>query len=381
VARFIVRRLLVTIPVLFGIILVVFILARVVPGDPCRAVLGERATDAVCDAFIKRYGLDKAIAPGLYKVGSTWEFRVADVPTTVVDNQFTAYLGQLAAGDLGTSIKHSRPVTRLLVERLPTTIELTLLAMLFATAVGIPIGLLSAVRRNSPVDVGSMIFANLGVSMPVFVLGLVLAYLFAIVLKDTPLSLPPSGRLSSGVEVRSLVEVWGLQSLQGLPRGILDFLSGIYTFSALITGQWGAWVDAIRHLILPAIALGTIPLAIIARITRSSLLEVLGQDFVRTARAKGLKERAVVLRHGTRNALLPVVTIIGLQLGLLLSGAVLTETVFNLAGVGRTMFEAITGRDYVVIQGFTLLIAVTYVLVNLVVDVSYGYLDPRIRYR
>jgi peptide/nickel transport system permease protein len=381
VARFIVRRLLVTIPVLFGIVLVVFILARVVPGDPCRAVLGERATDAVCDAFIKRYGLDKAIAPGLYKVGSSWEFRVADLPTTVVDNQFTAYLGQLAAGDLGTSIKHSRPVTRLLVERLPTTIELTLLAMLFATAVGIPIGLLSAVRRNSPVDVGSMIFANLGVSMPVFVLGLVLAYLFAIVLKDTPLSLPPSGRLSSGVEVRSLVEVWGLQSLQGLPRGILDFLSGIYTFSALITGQWGAWVDAIRHLILPAIALGTIPLAIIARITRSSLLEVLGQDFVRTARAKGLKERAVVLRHGTRNALLPVVTIIGLQLGLLLSGAVLTETVFNLAGVGRTMFEAITGRDYVVIQGFTLLIAVTYVLVNLVVDVSYGYLDPRIRYR
>jgi peptide/nickel transport system permease protein len=381
VARFIVRRLLVTIPVLFGIVLVVFILARVVPGDPCRAVLGERATDAVCDAFIKRYGLDKAIAPGLYKVGSSWEFRVADVPTTVVDNQFTAYLGQLAAGDLGTSIKHSRPVTRLLVERLPTTIELTLLAMLFATAVGIPIGLLSAVRRNSPVDVGSMIFANLGVSMPVFVLGLVLAYLFAIVLKDTPLSLPPSGRLSSGVEVRSLVEVWGLQSVQGLPRGILDFLSGIYTFSALITGQWGAWVDAIRHLILPAIALGTIPLAIIARITRSSLLEVLGQDFVRTARAKGLKERAVVLRHGTRNALLPVVTIIGLQLGLLLSGAVLTETVFNLAGVGRTMFEAITGRDYVVIQGFTLLIAVTYVLVNLVVDVSYGYLDPRIRYR
>lgn len=380
-ARFIVRRLLVTIPVLLGIVFVVFILARVVPGDPCRAVLGERATDAVCDAFIVRYGLDKAIAPGLYKAGSSWEFRVTDVPTTLVDNQFTSYLGQLASGDLGTSIKHSRPVTRLLVERLPTTIELTLLAMVFATVVGIPIGLLSAVRRNSPVDVGSMIFANLGVSMPVFVLGLVLAYLFAIVFKDTPISLPPSGRLSSGVEVRSLVEVWGLQSMQGLPRGILDFLSGIYTFSALITGQWGAWVDALRHLILPAVALGTIPLAIIARITRSSLLEVLGQDYVRTARAKGLKERAVVLRHGARNALLPVVTIIGLQLGLLLSGAVLTETVFNLAGVGRTMFEAITGRDYVVIQGFTLLIAVTYVLVNLVVDVSYGYLDPRIRYR
>jgi peptide/nickel transport system permease protein len=381
VTRFIVRRLLVTIPVLLGIVFVVFILARVVPGDPCRAVLGERATDAVCNDFIRRYGLDKAIAPGLFKAGSTWEFRAAELPATLVDNQFTAYLGQLTRGDLGTSIKHSRPVTVLLVERLPTTVELTLWAMLFATVVGVPVGLFSAYRRNSPVDVGSMVFANLGVSMPVFVLGLMLAFLFAIVLKDTPFSLPPSGRLSSGVEVKTLVEVWGLEELQGLPRGLLDFLSGIYTFSALITGQWGAWVDSFRHLILPAIALGTIPLAIIARITRSSLLEVLGQDFVRTARAKGLNERAVVLRHGARNALLPVVTVIGLQLGLLLSGAVLTETVFNLAGVGRTMFEAITGRDYVVIQGLTLIIAMIYVLVNLVVDVSYGFLDPRIRYR
>jgi ABC-type dipeptide/oligopeptide/nickel transport system permease component len=381
VARFIVRRLLVTIPVLFGIVFVVFILARVVPGDPCRAVLGERATDAVCDAFIQRYGLDKPIVPGLYKVASSWEFVPADVPSTLVDNQFTAYLAQLATGDLGTSIKHSRPVTQLLVERLPTTIELTIMAMLFATVVGIPIGLLSAYRHNSTADVGTMVFANLGVSMPVFVLGLLLAFVFAIVLKDTPFSLPPSGRLSSGIEVIPLVEVWGLEDLQGLPRGILDFISGIYTISALITGQWAAWVDAVRHLILPAIALGTIPLAIIARITRSSLLEVLGLDFVRTARAKGLQERSVVLRHGARNALLPVVTIIGLQLGALLSGAVLTETVFNLAGVGRTMYEAITGRDYVVIQGFTLLIAIVYVLVNLIVDVSYGYLDPRIRYR
>lgn len=380
-ARFIVRRLLVTIPVLLGIVFVVFILARVVPGDPCRAVLGERATDAVCDAFIQRYGLDKAIVPGLYKVASSWEFRLADVPSTLLDNQFTAYLGQLVRGDLGTSIKHSRPVTQLLVERLPTTIELALLAMLFAIVVGIPIGLISAYRHNSAADVSTMVFANLGVSMPVFVLGLLLAFVFAIVLKDTPFSLPPSGRLSSGIEVIPLVEVWGLEDLQGLPRGILDFISGIYTFSALITGQWAAWVDAVRHLILPAIALGTIPLAIIARITRSSLLEVLGLDFVRTARAKGLNERSVVLRHGTRNALLPVVTIIGLQLGALLSGAVLTETVFNLAGVGRTMYEAITGRDYVVIQGFTLLIAIVYVLVNLIVDVSYGYLDPRIRYR
>ena len=164
-----------------------------------------------------------------------------------------------------------------------------------------------------------------------------------------------------------------------MPRGILDFLSGMYLFSALITLQFGAWTDAFRHLILPAIALGTIPLAIIARITRSSLLEVLGHDYVRTARAKGLIERSVVLRHGARNALLPIVTVIGLQLGLLLSGAVLTETVFNLSGAGRTMYEAITGRDYVVIQGLTLVIAIIYVTVNLVVDILYGVLDPRVR--
>ena len=286
--RFIVRRLLVTIPVLLGIVFVVFILARVVPGDPCRAVLGERATDAVCNDFIRRYGLDKAIAPGLFKAGSTWEFRATEVPATLVDNQFTAYLGQLSRGDLGTSIKHSRPVAVLLVERLPTTIELTLWAMLFATVVGVPLGLFSAYRRNSPVDVGSMVFANLGVSMPVFVLGLMLAHSCSPSSSRTRRSrCRPSGRLSSGVEVKPLVEVWGLEQLQGLPRGLLDFLSGIYTISALITGQWGAWVDSFRHLILPAIALGTIPLAIIARITRSSLLEVLGQDFVTDRASKG----------------------------------------------------------------------------------------------
>jgi peptide/nickel transport system permease protein len=223
--------------------------------------------------------------------------------------------------------------------------------------------------------------ANLGVSIPVFVLGLLLAWIFALLLKDTPFALPPSGRLSSGVSVIPLVKVWGIENLEGPLRGVLDFISGIYTFSAVITGQWGAWVDSFRHLILPAIALGTIPMAIIARITRSSLLEVLGLDYVRTARAKGLTEKTVVLRHATRNALLPVVTVIGLQLGALLSGAVLTETVFNLSGVGRTMYEAITGRDYVVIQGFTLLIAIVYVLVNLLVDISYGLLDPRVRAR
>ena len=356
--QFIVRRVLVTIPVLLGIVFIVFALARLAPGDPCRAVLGERATDEICAEFIHRNGLDQPIPV-----------------------QFVAYLQQLAAGDLGTSIKHSEPVTQLLIQRLPTTIELTIMAMIFAVSVGVPLGLISAVRHNSTADVGTMVFANLGVSTPVFVLGLLLAFLFAIILKDTPFSLPPSGRLSSGVTVIPLATVWGLEDWTGVPRQVLDFISGLYIFTGIITGQFAAAADAFRHLILPAIALGTIPLAIIARITRSSLLEVLGLDYVRTARAKGLNERGVVLRHAARNALLPVVTIIGLQLGALLSGAVLTETVFNLAGVGRSLFEAITGRDYVVIQGFTLLIAIIYVVVNLCVDISYGFLDPRVRQR
>jgi ABC-type dipeptide/oligopeptide/nickel transport system permease component len=379
--RFILRRLLLSIPVLFGIVFVVFTTARLIPGDPCRAILGERATDATCDQFIKRYGLDKAILPGLYRDGSTLTFKADQVVPTLTDNQFTAYLGQVASGDLGQSIKQSRPVTTMLVERLPTTVELSLMALLFAIVVGVPLGLLSGYRRNSAVDVGTMAFANVGVSLPVFVLGLLLAYLFAIVFKGTPLALPPSGRLSTGVEVIPLVEVWGLQTMQGPLRAILDFFSGIYTLTSLITGQWTALADSFKHLILPAIALGTIPLAIIARITRSSLLDVLGQDFVRTARAKGLRERTVVIRHAARNALLPVVTVIGLQLGGLLSGAILTETTFNLAGVGRSIVEAITGRDYAVVQGFTLVIAVAYVLVNLLVDISYSYVDPRVRMR
>ena len=379
--RFIIRRLLVTIPVLFGIVFIVFVLTRVIPGDPCRAVLGERATDAVCDAFIVRYGLDEAIIPGLFKVEHHLEFHLTEVPTTLIDNQFVSYLGQLASGDLGSSIKHSRPVTTLLIERLPTTIELTIMAMIFAVAVGVPLGLISGYRRNSKADVGTMAVANLGVSIPVFVLGLILAFIFGLLLKGTPFALPTSARLSTGIEMTPLVEVWGLTQLEGPPRAILDFISGLYIPAGIISGQFDVSVDAFRHLILPAIALGTIPLAIIARITRSSLLEVLGLDYVRTARAKGVKERSVVLRHATRNALLPVVTVIGLQLGLLLSGAILTESVFNLAGIGRTMFEAITGRDYVVVQGLTLIIALTYVTVNLVVDISYGFLDPRVRAR
>jgi peptide/nickel transport system permease protein len=341
-SRFIVRRLLLAIPVLLGVITLVFILARVIPSDPCRAALGEKATDEICDAFNIRYGLDQPILV-----------------------QYLQYIANLLTGDLGTSIRFNRSVSDMLVERLPVTVELTLYALLFATVVGILLGRAAATRRNSPADVGTMVVANLGVSIPVFVLGLMLAYVFAVVLKDTIFALPPSGRLTPGTEVVPLAEAWGLEDLTGLPRTILDFMSNILTFNAIVTLNGPLLVDTIRHMILPAIALGTIPMAIIARMTRSSLLDVLGLDYIRTARAKGVAERRV--------------TIIGLSLGGLLSGAVLTETIFNLTGIGKSIYEAITGRDYIVIQGLVLVVASIYVVVNLVVDVSYAFLDPRIR--
>ncbi len=355
-SRFITRRVLLSIPVLLGVITLVFILARVIPGDPCRAALGEKATDAICGAFNIRYGLDR--------------------PLPV---QYFAYIGQILSGDLGSSIRFNRSVADMLVERLPVTIELTFYALVFATVVGILLGRASAIRRNSPADVATMIVANLGVSIPVFVLGLILAYVFAVVLKDTVLALPPSGRLTPGTTVVPLAEAWGLGGLGGVPRGILDFVSNINTVNAVLTLNGPLLLDTVRHMILPMIALGTIPMAIIARMTRSSLLDVLGLDYIRTARAKGVSERRVVSAHGMRNALLPVVTVIGLSLGGLLSGAVLTETIFNLTGIGKTIVEAITGRDYIVIQGIVLVVAVIYVTANLIVDVSYAILDPRIR--
>jgi peptide/nickel transport system permease protein len=352
---FVVRRLLMAIPVLLGIVFVTFALARLLPGDPCRAALGERATAVVCDAFIKRVGLDQPIPV-----------------------QFYRYMGDVLRGDLGESFRFGRPATQIMVERLPTTVELSIGAMVFAILVSIPLGIISAYWHNSAADVGTMVGANIGVSMPVFWLGLMLAYVFAVLLKDTPFWLAPSGRLTSGMEVVPLMEVWHIQA-EGVPLAILTFMSNMFVLNGLLTGNWALMWDAIKHLILPAAALGTIPLAIIARMTRSSLLDVLGLDYIRTARAKGLREWTVVLRHGLRNALLPVVTIIGLSLGELLGGAVLTETIFGLSGVGKTLFDSITSRDYTIVQAFTLVIAIGYVIVNLIVDMSYAYLDPRIR--
>ncbi len=355
-ARFLVRRLLLLLPVMLGILLVTFVLVRLIPGDPCKSMLGERATEEKCNAFRERFGLNDPIPV-----------------------QFARYVGNVLQGDFGVSIKNGRPVTDVLAERLPMTMELTLFAMLFASVLGIALGVVSAVRHNTAVDVGAMIFANIGVSMPVFWLGLMLAYVFALALKGTPLQLPPSGRLTAGADLPSLLKVWGMEDAQGLQRFVILLISNSVLLSSLIQGKFDIFADALRHLILPAVAVGTISLAIIARMTRGAMLDALTQDYVRVARAKGLAERMVILKHALRNALVPIVTIIGLQIGGLLSGAVLTETVFSLPGVGTQIVDAIIARDYPVVQAFTVLIAVIFVVVNLIVDVSYAYLNPRIR--
>ncbi len=355
-ARFLLRRLLLIIPVLLGIIFVTFVLVRSIPGDPCTAMLGEKATKQGCASFMERFGLNDNVAV-----------------------QFTRYISGLLSGDLGNSIKFGRPVFDILLERLPMTLELAIGALLFALLVGVPLGIISASRHNTPVDAITMIGANIGVSMPIFWLGLLLAAFFGVALKDTALQLPTGSRLSAAVTIPPLAVTWGLQDLSGFPKTVVTFLSNTVTFNALVTGNWKVLGDAVRHLILPSIALGTIPMSIIARITRSNLLDVMGLDYIRTARAKGVIERVVVFKHAMRNAMLPLVTIVGLQFGALLGGAVLTETVFGLPGVGKFLVESIFARDYPVVQGFTLSIAMIFVTVNLLVDISYAYLDPRVR--
>ena len=264
---YILRRILSSIPVLFGILFVTFAIARLIPGDPCRAILGEKATDAVCEEFLHRHGLDRPI-----------------------HIQFLTYVGEVAQGDFGESLRFNKPVTDLIIERLPTTLELTLAAMTFSIVLGIPMGIISAVRHNSLVDVITMLFANIGVSMPVFWLGLMLAYFFALVLRDTPFFIPPSGRLSASVVLQSLTSLWGLEDLTGIRKFFIYFISNSAIINSVVTGNWTQLKDALWHLILPSVAVGTIPLAIIARMTRSSLLEVVGLDYIRAARAKGMKE-------------------------------------------------------------------------------------------
>ena len=278
--RFLARRFILLLPVAIGILLITFIIVRAIPGDPCKAMLGERATEEKCNAFRERYGLNDNVFV-----------------------QFFRYMVNIGSGDFGDSIRFSRPVTDVIAERLPMTIELTLFAMLFSTTVGIGLGILSALRPNSIADTFTMVIANIGVSMPVFWLGLLLAYLFALTLKGTFLELPPSGRLSATVVLQQLSAYWGMENLTGFKRWLIYFLSNSAIFNSIVIGEWAQLKDALRHLILPSVAVGTIPLAIIARMTRSTLVEIMQQDYIRTARAKGARESRV-RGAGKRHALM-----------------------------------------------------------------------------
>ena len=356
--RYILQRLVLLFFVLLGISVVTFTMMHLVPGGPSEAMLGEHATDEAVARFRKAYGLDDAIPV-----------------------QYLRYLSKIARGDMGRSVRTNFLVTEELAQRFPATLELTLGAMLVACLIGIPAGIIAAYYHNSFFDLTTMVGALIGVSMPVFWLGLILMYIFGFKLQW----LPPSARLTVGVELKTITETYNLKEVFTGHTGakiitFIDFLSNFYVLNAIITRNSRALIDVLKHLVLPSLALGSIPMAYVARMTRSSLLEVLGQDYIRTARAKGLKELAVILAHALKNAFLPIITVIGLLLGGLLGGAILTETIFSWPGMGRLVVDRVLARDYSAVQGGVLLIAFVFVLVNLLVDISYAYLDPRIHY-
>jgi peptide/nickel transport system permease protein len=333
VRRYAIRRSLTIVPVLFGVSVLVFSFIHLIPGDPALTMLGERATPEKVAEVRARLGLDRPI----------WQ-------------QYVLYVGNALRGDLGVSIVRGDPVASDLLRRFPATVELAMAAIGVAIALGIPIGVASAVWRNSLLDSLARLGALTGVSMPIFWLGLVLAWFFGVQLRI----LPTGFRLASG----TTFVPW----------------TNFVILDALLQGDWASLADALRHLVLPALALATIPLAVIARMTRASMLEVLSREYIRTAEAKGLSRRAVILRHALRNALLPVLTVIGLQVGRLLAGAILTETIFSWPGIGLWVYESIESRDYAIVQGVSLFIAVIVVSVNLVTDVLYAAVDPRIKY-
>ena len=331
---FVGKRLLALIPIVIGMSLVVFLYVRALPGSPAQALLGERATAESTAAIEEELGL-----------------------TDPIHEQYINYVSNIASGDLGLSIRTRRPVWDEFKERFPATIELSMAAMAIAIMFGVPLGFLAAKRYQGFLDNASLVTSLIGISFPIFFLALILKYIFAVKLGW----LPSIGRLDVTRE--------------------LAHPTNFYVFDAILARDSGAFWDAIRHLILPAVALGTIPLAIIARITRAAVLDVMNEDYVRTANAKGLRAAIVDRRHVLRSAMLPVVTVIGLQMGLLLTGAILTETVFSWQGLGLWMLEAIRFRDFAVLQSGILFFAVIVTVTNLAVDVSYAYLDPRIRYR
>jgi peptide/nickel transport system permease protein len=330
--RFVLRRLALLVPVLVGLSILLFIWVRALPGDPARALLGERATPE-----------------GIARVNETYGFNEPLL------TQYFLYVKSLLSGDFGSSIQTGQPVVESFIERFPATFELAMAALLFAVVVGVPLGYLAARHQGRLLDTTVVSGSLLGVVTPVFFLAILLKLVFAEWLHWLPTSLRQDPRIDA------------------------THITNFYVLDGIITQEWDAAWDAILHLILPALALGTIPLAIIVRITRASVAEVMNEDYVRTAESKGLAPSVVSRRHVLRNALLPVVTTIGLQAGLLFSGAVLTETVFAFNGIGQYLFEAIGSRDYPVLQGFILFIALMYALINLLVDVTYGIIDPRVR--
>jgi dipeptide transport system permease protein len=332
---FLFKRLALLLPTFIGITLAAFFLIRLVPGDPIEVMVGERKLDAEAHArLVTQLGLDQ--------------------PLLV---QYGRYLKQTVSGDLGTSIVSREPVSREFAALFPATIELALAALVLALAVGVTLGALAALNRGKLIDQGVMGLATLGYSMPIFWWGLVLIMVFSVDLGLTPVS----GRIAIEYDIEAR--------------------TGFMLIDSWLSGEPGAFTSALRHLLLPALVLGTVPMAVIARMTRSSLLEVLREDFMRSARARGLPPLRVVVAHGLRNALIPVITVVGLQTGALLGGAVLTETIFSWPGIGKWLIDSIGRRDYPVVQAGILISALTFIAANLVVDLLYGVADPRIRDR
>jgi len=318
--------------IMFGVSVLVFLMLRMIPGDPARLLLGEFASPEELVRLRSQMGLDQS-----YPV------------------QYGIYLKNILQGDLGNSLRNGAPVVSEIGVRLPATLELAVAAMLIASVLGIAAGVISAARQYSVFDYGSMFMALVGVSMPIFWLGLMLIYLLSVMFPIMPMM----GRIGMGSEP--------------------DVVTGLMLVDTLLSGEFGDFLDALHHLVLPAFTLATVPMAIIARITRSAMLEVLNQDYVRTARAKGMSEAVVILRHALRNAFLPIVTVLGLNLGLLLGGAVLTETIFSWPGLGRYVVDSLMARDYAAVQGCILIFAALMAGINLIVDLVYALLDPRIR--
>jgi peptide/nickel transport system permease protein len=330
--RFISRRLFHLIFILVGVSILVFLMLRLIPGDPAQLLVGEYASPADVARIREKLGLDHSY---LY--------------------QYYVYAKSLVKGDMGVSIRSNVPVVEEISVRFLATVELSIAAMIISTFVGIMAGVISSVRKYSFFDYGAMVMALVGISMPIFWLGLMLMYLFSVKWGI----LPMMGRFTMGLDHQSI--------------------TGLVVPDSLLRGDLPLFFSSLKHLILPAFTLATIPMAIIARMTRSSMLEVMSKDYIRTARAKGLSQQTVIFKHALKNAFLPIITVIGLNFGLLLGGAVLTETIFSWPGLGRYVVDSLLARDYPAVQGCILLFAVIMVIVNLVVDILYFYVDPRLR--